>query len=115
VTDGDVDEVAVQREEIAAEAEPVVAAETNVPDIREIASIEVPPTPNLDDWDRVPDLDTTRDAVQRAHRSLVEQQQRDAWEAQREAKDHASDVKQWQAAEQAQADIDAHNQANVLE
>jgi hypothetical protein len=76
------------------------------PDIRQRVEDEVPLVENTKDWTRVPDMDTTRGAVEVAARALVEMHQRRAWETEREADDHAYQAAQWQATDQARADTD---------
>ena len=69
---------------------PLMVAEMPLPDIRERAEIEEPIDANTKDWDRVPDMDTTRAAVDAAARALEEMAQRQAWEDAREAEDHST-------------------------
>lgn len=99
------DEVA-QRQADRAAAEPVAepvaelpadAAETAVPDVREIAEDE--PAPEQDDSVRVPSADETADSVDRAQRALAELEQRRAAEAAQEAEEQAraQQLARWQA------------------
>jgi hypothetical protein len=79
---------------------PEMVVEMPIPDIRERAAVEAPVAANTEDWDRVPDIDTTRAAVDAAARALEEMAQRQAWEADREAEDRAYEVSTWEAADQ---------------
>jgi conjugative relaxase-like TrwC/TraI family protein len=106
VTDADVDELAVERE-TPVEERPVMVAEIPVPDIRGAAAGDPAFDENSEGWTRVPDVDTTRQAVEEAHRALEEMAQRVAWEAAREAEEHAGRLGQWHAADQALADAEA--------
>lgn len=90
ITDADLDEF--DHADYLSDPELASAAETCVPDVREIAAIEVPPAPNIEDWDHVADVDTAKDAVDRAHRSLVEHRNRETWEAQQTVEQPAQDA-----------------------
>ncbi|MGH8571421.1 MAG: MobF family relaxase, partial [Gammaproteobacteria bacterium] len=114
-TDADIDTTAEDRDAVLDGADSEFTAETNVPDIREIASIEPPTFENLDDWERVADVHETRDALDRARRALLEDDARRGWEAQREQEDRSLRSPQWQAADQARADADARDHEPVLE
>jgi hypothetical protein len=94
--------------EAAAEAELAehaeVVAETEVPDVREVAGIELPVEDNVEDWDRVPDVDETAGALDRARVARGELDQREAWQAQREAEDRTAQLAYWHAEEQTRAE-----------
>ncbi len=100
ITDADLDEHAADRAAVADDVTSGFAVETDVPDIREIASIEPPLAVNDYDWDRVPDVSETKASLERSHRALRESQQRRQWEAAREAEDRASDTARWHGADQ---------------
>jgi hypothetical protein len=85
---------------------PSMVAEMPLPDIRERAAAEAPVAANTEDWDRVPDIDTTRAAVDAAARALEEMAQRQAWEATRDAEDRSDQMAAWQAADQVRPDAD---------
>lgn len=106
VTGADVEDNTLDRDG-AIGAELDVMVETAVPDIREIAAVEQPLVENVDDWERLPTEDTTRAAVEAAHRALEEIRQRDEWEAAREAEDRVAQTAMWAAADQLRADADA--------
>jgi hypothetical protein len=91
----------------------VMVPEMPLPDIRQRVEDEVPVAANTKDWTRVPDMDTTRDAVEVAARALVEMQQRRAWEADREAEDRGYQTATWHAADQVWGGADSY--ADVLE
>jgi hypothetical protein len=93
---------------------PVMVAEMPLPDIRERVEVEDPVEANTKDWDRVPDMDTTRAVVDAAARALEEMAQRQAWEDVREAEDHSGQMATWQAADQVRADT-ADQRVDVLE
>jgi hypothetical protein len=118
ITDGDVDDttaVAHDTDNIR-ETSPdgtEMVPEMPLPDIREHVEDATPVVANTEDWTRVPDMDTTRDALEVAARALNEMEQRRAWEADREAEDHYKMAGQWQAADQIRADLDSY--ATVLE
>lgn len=105
ITDADIDEnPEADQTAILEEFTRGAAVETNVPDIRDIASLQPPVTENLDDWDRVPDINHTQAAVEQSHRALLESQQRQRWEAAREAEEQALAVAWRAGADQATAD-----------
>jgi hypothetical protein len=85
---------------------PSMVAEMPLPDIRERVAAEAPVAANTEDWDRVPDIDTTRAAVDAAARALEEMAQRQAWEATRDAEDRSDQMATWQAADQVRPDAD---------
>ncbi|MGH3790328.1 MAG: MobF family relaxase [Pseudonocardiaceae bacterium] len=89
VTDITLDEPATGQLTYVEDLGPGPVPETNVPDIREIASIEPPTVENLDNWERVPDAQQTAATIARAHRALLEDNARRAWETERENEDHA--------------------------
>jgi hypothetical protein len=91
----------------------VMVPEMPLPDIRDTAATSTPVEENTNDWTRVPDMDTTRDALEVAARALEEMEQRRAWEADREAEDRAYQTTTRQAADQARAGVDSY--ADVLE
>ncbi|MGH3963017.1 MAG: AAA family ATPase [Pseudonocardiaceae bacterium] len=104
ITAADIDEIAAERAAHDTDMDLTGVAETNVPDIREIASIEPPAKQNLDDWERVPDTDQTRDNIERARRALLEDNARRSWEAQRETENSTTLSTQDHTAQPAQRD-----------
>jgi conjugative relaxase-like TrwC/TraI family protein len=109
ITDADVDDAPTDLNtpvDDTAQQPRGMVPEMPLPDIRDTAAAWPPIEENTEDWTRVPDVDTTRDAVEVAARALVEMEQRRAWEAEREAEDHAYQAAQWQATDQARADTD---------
>ncbi|MGH8571352.1 MAG: hypothetical protein ACREX8_02090, partial [Gammaproteobacteria bacterium] len=112
-TEADVDDLAAERADLA--DQPATSAETNVPDIREIASIQPPAFENDDDWERAADVNETTDALDLARRALLEDTARRQSEAQREQDDRSLQPAQWQAADQARANTHAKDQEPVLE
>jgi hypothetical protein len=83
---------------------PDMVGEMPLPDIRERVEVEEPIKANDDDWSRIPDIDTTRTAVDAAARALDEMTQRDSWEDQREAEDQAWLETNWDATQARTAD-----------
>jgi hypothetical protein len=92
---------------------PLFNPEMPLPDIRDTAAARTPVEENTKDWTRVPDMDTTRDALEVAARALEEMEQRRAWEADREAEDRAYQTTTRQAADQVRDGVDSY--ADVLE
>jgi conjugative relaxase-like TrwC/TraI family protein len=84
---------------------PAMVAEMPLPDIRDTAAAGPRVEENDKDWTRVPDMTTTRIALDVAARALVEMEQRRAWEADREAEDHARTAARSTEAERAPADV----------
>ncbi|MGH3922504.1 MAG: hypothetical protein ACRDTT_06480 [Pseudonocardiaceae bacterium] len=111
VTETDVDEFPVERASLVIDPGSV---ETNVPDIREIASIQSPTFDN-DDWDHVASVDETRDALDRAYRALLEGTARRDWEARREVEDRSLHAPPSHATDSDWADADTGTHDPVLE
>lgn len=113
VTEADIDDLTLDRAAALDGAGSVFAAETDVPDIREVAALEPPAVENIDDWERVPDLDDTKTSVERAHRALAELAARHQWEAAQEAR--AAQLAHWHTADQARAEAAEQNQEPILD
>ncbi|MGH3925743.1 MAG: hypothetical protein ACRDTT_23270, partial [Pseudonocardiaceae bacterium] len=112
VTETDVDEFTVERAGLVVDP---ASAETNVPDIREIASIRPPTFENDDDWEHIASVSETRDALDRAHRALLEGNARHDWESRREAEDQSLHATPWHAADTDRADADTRDHDRVLD
>ncbi|MGH3777967.1 MAG: MobF family relaxase [Pseudonocardiaceae bacterium] len=112
VTETDVDEFTVERAGLVVDP---ASAETNVPDIRDIASIQPPTFENDDDWKHIASVSETRDALDRAGRALLERNARHDWEAQREAEDRSLQATPWHATSSNRAAADTRDHDPVLD
>jgi hypothetical protein len=105
--DADLTDTAAERAaaERAVTAEPHAdAAETAVPDIREVAAVEPKPDAALADRVRVPSVDETAERVEHARRALAEMEARKAGEErQAEHEARVEQVARWHADEQTAA------------
>ncbi|MGH3922649.1 MAG: hypothetical protein ACRDTT_07260, partial [Pseudonocardiaceae bacterium] len=112
VTETDVDEFTVERASLVIDPG---SAETNVPDIRELASLQPPTFDNDDDWDHVARVSETRDALDRAHRALLEDAARRDWEAQREVEYRSLHAPPSHTTDSHRADADTRAHDPILE
>jgi len=122
--DADLADVAAERDADVRTAEPTPhsdAAETNVPDIRDVAATE--PAQDGEDLVRVPSADQTAAAISRAQRALAEIEHRRAVEERRAAEEaRAEQLTRWhaddradRAAEQTADLVDARDRIPVME
>ncbi|MFC5060745.1 hypothetical protein [Actinomycetospora atypica] len=87
---------------------------SNLPDVREVAQAE--PRVTGEDDVRVPDVDETAAAIERAHRALAEIQARDELDAAEEAAHQADQLSRWQTEDAlAEDDYDGNDLDEPLE